>query len=198
MNRREALKNIGLSVGYTVAAPSLLSLLHSCKTQAEPWVPEFLSMDEGVVLENLVDLILPKTEDTPGAVEVNVPKFIDLILAKSSLEKQQAKFRDGFSEVMNALNISQEEGPSKLKTEDYDALLAKYFKVDKAQIEKLKQNKTDKLIFDTLNYIRSQSIWAYKNTEFVGENVLAYDPIPGPAKGCISVEEATGGKAWSL
>lgn len=198
MNRREALKNIGLTVGYTVATPSLLSLLHSCKTKAEPWVPEFLSMDEGIILENLVDLILPKTKDTPGALDVNVPKFIDLILAKGSLEKQQKKFKEGFSEVMNALNIPLEEGPSKLKTEDYDALLAKYFKVDKAQIEKFKENKTDKLIFNTLSYIRSQSIWAYKNTEFIGEKVLAYDPIPGPAKGCISVEEATGGKAWSL
>ena len=197
MNRREALKNIGLSVGYTVAAPGILSLLQSCKADKEPWIPEFLSLEEGVVLENLVDLILPKTEDSPGALDVNVPKFIDLCLAKASLEKQQLKFKEGYSQVMNALNIP-EEGPSKLKTEDYDSLLAKYLKVNKEQIKEFQKNKIDKLIFNTLNYVRSQSIWAYKNTEYIGENVLAYDPIPGPAKGCISVDEATGGKAWSL
>ncbi len=197
MKRREALKNIGLSLGYTVAAPSILSLLHSCKSEVEVWAPQFLSLNEGIVLKNLVDLILPKTDDTPGALDVNVPEFIDLCLAKATLEEQQNKFKKGFSEVMKTLHIP-EEGPSKLKPEVYDALLAKYFKVDKAQIEKFKQNKIDKLVFNNLNYIRYQSIWAYKNTEFIGKNVLAYDPIPGPAKGCISIEEATGGKAWSL
>ena len=198
MNRREALKNIGLSVGYTVAVPSLISLLHSCKTEAEVWMPQFLSIDEGVILKNLVDLILPKTEDTPGALDVNVPQFIDLCLAKASSDKQQAKFKTEFTAVINALKIPEED-PSKLKVEDYDSLLAKYLKVTKSQIKEFSKNEKDKLIFSVLSYIRSQSIWAYKNTEFIGENVLKYDPIPGSnVKACPTVEEATGGKAWSL
>ncbi|MEW4924016.1 gluconate 2-dehydrogenase subunit 3 family protein [Algibacter sp. 2305UL17-15] len=197
MNRRDALKNISLGVGYTLAAPSILSLLQSCKSDVEAWVPIFLSLEEGVVLKNLVDLILPKTEDTPGALEVNVPEFIDLFMAKGENEEHQAELRAGFASIMTALNIPEED-PSKLKTEDYDALLAKYLKADKTQLEKFKTSETDKLIFETLNYIRGKSIWAYKTSEFVGEKVLAYDPIPGPAKGCITVEEATGGKAWSL
>jgi hypothetical protein len=32
----------------------------------------------------------------------------------------------------------------------------------------------------------------------VGEKVLAYDPIPASQKGCVSLEETTNGKAWSL
>jgi hypothetical protein len=42
------------------------------------------------------------------------------------------------------------------------------------------------------------SIWAYKTSQKIGEEVLAYDPIPGKLQGCISLEEATGGKVWSL
>jgi len=197
MKRRDALKNIGLTIGYGMAAPSLLQLLQSCQQEIEPWIPEFLSHDEGVILENLVNLILPKTDDTPGALDVNVPKFIDLVLSKGTLEEQQLEIKEGFSEITKALNIP-EAGVSELKTKDYDALLAKYFKVDKAQIEKFEDNEVDKLIFDTLKHIRSQSIWAFKSTKSIGKEVLAYDPIPGNAIGCISVQDATGGKAWTL
>ena len=39
---------------------------------------------------------------------------------------------------------------------------------------------------------------AFKTNEFIGEEVLAYAPIPGEQKGCVDLMEATGGKAWSL
>lgn len=42
------------------------------------------------------------------------------------------------------------------------------------------------------------SIWTYKTSEKIGEKVLAYDLIPGKLQGCISLEEATGSKVWSL
>ncbi|RLD77819.1 MAG: gluconate 2-dehydrogenase subunit 3 family protein, partial [Bacteroidetes bacterium] len=50
----------------------------------------------------------------------------------------------------------------------------------------------------TLTNLRTMTIWAYKTSEKVGEEILAYDPIPGDFHGCISLEETTKGKAWSL
>ena len=41
-------------------------------------------------------------------------------------------------------------------------------------------------------------IRAYRGSELVGEQYLAYDPIPGRQVGCIDLEEATGGRIWSL
>ena len=52
-------------------------------------------------------------------------------------------------------------------------------------------------ISELLKNIKSDTIWAYKISEFVGENVLAYDPIPGVAY-CGDLQELTGGKSWSL
>ena len=83
MKRRDALKGLGLSIGYVIATPTVISMLHSCQTNANQWVPEFLTVDEGVVIKNLVDLMLPKTDLSPGALEVNVPKFLDLYALKS-------------------------------------------------------------------------------------------------------------------
>ncbi|MBT8292258.1 MAG: gluconate 2-dehydrogenase subunit 3 family protein, partial [Eudoraea sp.] len=67
MDRRIALKNMGLALGYTVATPTLLNLVQGCKTvDTVDWTPDFFTKDQGNVLYKLVDIILPKT-DTPSA-----------------------------------------------------------------------------------------------------------------------------------
>lgn len=200
MNRRDALKGMGLSLGYIIATPTILSMLQSCSTKAEKWVPLFHSDIQALVLEGLVDLILPKTKDTPGALDVNVPKFIDLYVAEALTDEDNETYKLGFEAVMDELGIPNvepdPEQPIKLKTEDLDAILSKYLRISKAQ--RLAYITEEHLVFMTLLTIRDQTVWAYKTSKEIGKNVLAYDPVPGEQKGCISVEEATGGKAWSL
>ena len=63
------------------------------------------------------------------------------------------------------------------------------------------ENKTDlneAFSFNFLNTIRQLTITAFKGNEYIGENVLAYVPIPGQQKGCVDLQETTGGRAWSL
>ena len=200
MDRRKALKGLGLSLGFVVATPAILSMLQSCKNDAASavsWKPLFFSTDEGTVVQNLVDLILPKTVDLPGASDVNVAEFIDLYTSKVVDKEGQEGYKKGLAAVIESL-----EKPVKdLKTEDYDKLLAKYLKASKEEQQAFRNNEKDGAVLETLMGLRGSAIWAYKTSELVGEEVLAYDPIPGEQKGCITVEEATGewgGKAWSL
>lgn len=200
MNRREVLKGLGLTLGYTIAAPSMMSLLHSCKTEPKIWAPQFLSIREGTVLTNLVDLILPKTENSPGALEVNVPEFIDLLVSKVYEVEEKTKFKEGMKLIIKALNIV-DDNASIVTTENYDNLLSKYLRSSKEQ-QKFYSNKEnedneDAIIFNTLKNIRNTSVWAYKTSEQIGEHVLAYDPVPGEQIGCAPLEDLTGGKAWS-
>ena len=199
MNRRNALKNIGLSFGYVVATPTVISLLQSCKNDTKDltsWVPEFFSTEEGVVIKYLVDLILPKTNNLPGALDFNIHKFIDIYAAKVYNEKEQKEMKTGVKAMLVVLGITEKNPVSKLRTEDYDAFLAKYLKATKGEQNAFVEK--DKAIFDALIELRDKTVWAYKTTEEIGENVLAYDPIPGVQIGCIPLEEATGGKEWSL
>ena len=201
MNRRDALKGMGLSLGYTIAAPSIISLLQSCNTEASVWTPIFLTQKEGLVITNLVDLILPTTEASPGALDVNVPEFLDLYASKTYDDERKKKYKKGIQAIIKALNIVDSD-PSSLKTEDYDTLLNKHLKSSKAQ-QKIYNEETDEgnqdaIIFKALVDLRGSSMWAYKTSQQVGEDVLVYDPVPGEQKGCISLEDATGGKAWSL
>lgn len=56
----------------------------------------------------------------------------------------------------------------------------------------------DAVNFGVLKSLRSRGIYAFKITEQIGENVLAYAPIPGEQKGCVDLQETTDGMAWSL
>ena len=197
MKRRDALKGLGLSLGYVIATPTVVSMLQSCKTEANQWVPVFFTVDEGHVLKNLIDLILPKSELTPGALEVNVPEFLDLYAFKVYSEEQQNKYKKDIQGIINEL-LGSKRKVSKITTDDYDALLSKYLKADKETQASFKNSEKEKTVFEGLINLRNTSVWAYKTSELIGETVLAYAPIPGQQQGCISLEEATKGIAWSL
>lgn len=195
MKRRDALKNLGLAVGYTAIIPSAFSILQSCQSEKKLWTPLFFSNEEGIVIENLVDIILPKTKKIPGALDVNVPEFIDLYASKVYVGEDLEAYRLGIASIMEELPIP-DTGAKDLKTEHYEALLSKYLRANK---EQRKQYELDEHVtYMALANLRGQAVWAFKTSEEIGENVLAYDPIPGVQKGCISLEEATGGKDWSL
>jgi len=195
MKRRDVLKGIGLSMGYVVVTPSVISLLQSCKrADTLNWQPTFFNKKQMTVVTNLVDLILPKTDDLPGALDVKVPQFIDAYVNEVSKPKNQKEFKQGIDAIIKKLGKPVE----KINVKDYDDLLAHYLKADKVKQLSFKKDKNEALIYNTLTSLRGFSIWAYKTSEYVGEKVLAYDPIPGELIGCMPLQEATGGKAWSL
>ncbi len=198
MNRRDALKGLGLSLGYAVATPTIISLLQSCKTDNSSWTPLYLSNEEAVIIKNLIDLILPKTDSSPGALEVNVLEFIDLYIFKVYDEEGKKGYKEGIKSIMNALKVSDKNTAYDLKKSNYDFLLSKYLRASKEQQKEFKNNDNDIKLLNMLTQLRNTTVWSYRTSQNIGENVLAYNPVPGTQLGCITVEEATGGKRWSL
>ena len=198
MKRREALKNLGLATGFFVATPSIISILQSCTAEANTWTPEFLSIDEGVVLTNLVDIILPKT-DIPSATEVNVPQFIDKYINEVIEDDGQAQIKTAFGNIISVLKPNAEDNISKVTQEDYKALLDNHMRIKDEVDEEREANPDSQEMTKSefLNNLKWMTINAYRTTEQIGENVLAYDPVPG-AYYCGDLQELTGGKSWSL
>lgn len=192
MDRRKALKGLGLSLGYVIATPSVISILQSCKNDPQiSWTPQFFSSNESFVLEKLIDLILPKTNDLPSALDVNIPQFIDAYVNEVSSKSEQEELKKGIATISESLSKSP-------NNEAFKSLLTKYLKADQKDKEAFFENEDDTLVLETLINLRTMTIWTYKTSEKVGEEILAYDPIPGDFLGCISLEETTKGKAWSL
>lgn len=188
MKRREALKNIGLAAGIAVATPSVLSILQSCTSDANTWQPLFFTSEEGALLKGITNTILPKT-DTPSASEVNVAEFLDRYVNDILMEDEQAESRKAMESLLGM--VKEIYGAiSKLTDDNYKDLLDNHMKMRG-------EEGGDHPISQFLNQIKSQSIWAYRNTELVGETILPYDPIPGQAY-CGDLQELTGGKSWSL
>ena len=87
----------------------------------------------------------------------------------------------------------------KMTLDDIDSRLAYYLKADKSQIDQWSNEDSDDASnYNFLNSLRSRGVSAFKMSEYIGEKVLAYSPIPGQQIGCVDLNEATGGKAWSI
>ena len=212
MNRRKALKNLGLSLGTITLSPAVLSLLQSCKNDLD-WNPVFFNSNQVNIVSELSDLIIPSGDDIPGSKELNLIKFIDLYIHNISNKKEQdllKKSMDAF--LSHCLIKSNKNNVDNLERNDLDTSLEYYFKIKNSSHSKWRQaynknkdqnieNKTDlneAFSFNFLNTIRQLTITAFKGNEYIGENVLAYVPIPGQQKGCVDLQETTGGRAWSL
>ena len=215
MDRRKALKNIGLSLGYVVATPTLISIVQSCNTEKVlEWTPDFFTKEEGAVIKDLVDLILPKT-DVPSATEVNVDIFIDRFADQVMQKKQQDFLKMSMGKfIEKALADSAKENAADLISEELEAVLGSVLRISKedqkSKDEALEnymgalEEGTDVKLDDNVavnafaKNLRGMTIWGYKTSEYVGKEVLAYLPVPGEYVSCGNTEELTGGKAWSL
>ena len=200
-------------MGYMVATPTVIGILQSCEKET-PWLPAYFSVEEGIVIRNLVDLILPKTDTVPGAKELNIPQFIDKFLNEVVEEKDQNQFRNGLTGFVKELGISGEVMANDVKIDAYDPILSKYLRASKEQQEEywvhignakmlagedgVPKRDDDAAVFSFLSSVRGLSIWGFKTHETIGKEYMAYDPIPGRQAGCIPLEDATGGKAYSL
>ena len=75
MQRRTALKNIGLSFGALTLTPTVASLLQSCQTTEAGWTPNLLSQENADVMAKIIDVMLPTTANVPGASDLNLIQF---------------------------------------------------------------------------------------------------------------------------
>jgi hypothetical protein len=200
MDRRKALKNIGIGFGAITVTPTVVSLMQSCQTNPSGWMPAQFSKDQFQVVSQLMDLIIPTT-DIPGAIDLQLPQFLDGYVGLIMNDKAQQKLKSSLDQlIVVALKDTGKSAASELNREDLDAQLAKYLRADESTMQEWK-NDADSPQAVAQGFavqLRSLTINAFKTNEYIGENVLAYVPIPGQQKGCVDLMEATGGKAYSL
>ncbi|CAI8298112.1 MAG: Uncharacterised protein [Flavobacterium sp. SCGC AAA160-P02] len=198
MKRRDALKKIGLAAGFTAITPNIFGLLQSCTNDSESWTPSFLTSDEKSVVTNIVDVFLPRTVNTPSASEVNVAQFIDKYIHEILEDKDQELTRAGFKKVIAILIPDSSSRIEDIKAEEYKNLLDEHLLLEEIDNDQeVDPEILEMTSSEFLNQLKWMTINAYKNSKFVGENVLAYDPIPMDYY-CGNLEEITGGKSWSL
>ena len=117
--------------------------------------------------------------------------------------------------INDTLNSALKNKIGELKINDYENQLKKFL-LAKNSINK-KWNKSAKkywskipkdlnfldapqeaLAYSSLITLRQWTAKGYRFNEYVGKNVLDYRPVPGEQKGCVDLEETTGGLIWAI
>lgn len=209
MDRRTALKNLGLGIGATVAGPTLVNLLASCNEPRTTWKPLFFSETQGDVITKVVDVIFP-VSDLPGAVEVNVPQLIDLMFQDVESTENQDRYKKGLAVFQSKVEETFGKKITECSTEDVEVVFESFMKVDEEQAQKIKSlryanpsdlGSEDKNLHEMYNFLlgtRDYTIFGYYSSEKVGKEVLNYDAVPGEYIPCMPMEEIENGHAWSL
>lgn len=206
MDRRTALRNMTMTLGYAVATPTALNILQSCKSDVTTWVPLFFTETQGYMIIKLSDIILPKT-DIAGALDVNVPEFMDKMLYEIAPEKEKNTIKEGANVFANEFQNTYDKNAIKGTTREYEKLLEKYFNISEEERKDVFAMQKEKkptsnvelnkyLFYKFLLATRKYTLYGYYTSEHVGENILSYDPIPGKYEPCIPLDEV--GNAWSL
>src|SRR5262249_41558164 len=99
MDRREALQLFATGIALQLAPPNLLAVARQMRsligTEASL---RTLNSHQSATVTSIADLIIPRTT-TPGAADIGVERFIDLILTEWYIEEERNRFLNGLADV---------------------------------------------------------------------------------------------------
>lgn len=192
MDRREALKRTAWLMGGAVSAPAILGVLKGCAAKPSiDWKPVFLSENHGVLVSQVAEIIIPKT-DTPGAKDVGVPGFIDQVVNECYSKEDQDKFVSSLKAFDDEAKKEYGDSFADLDAEKQSAFVKK--------LHDAAVNTDDTGTGMSRPFILSLkelTMLGYFTSEVGATQVLQYLPVPGAYKGCIPVGEAGNGKTWA-
>lgn len=180
MDRRKALQKVAYIMGGTLSVPMVSGILSGCTpSSATAGKLVFFNEQEFASISAMADRILPATS-TPGALDVGVPAFIDMMLQDVYPKNLQDIVKNGLGELENQAKQQYETSFSRLSASEQDEMLVDL--EDRA----LAANPapTSKPFF---SIIKELTIAGFFTSEEGAKATLDVVPIPGKYEGCIPV-----------
>lgn len=191
IDRREAIKQASLFLGFAISGPALTGVLGGCSAQKElDWQPQFFTKDEAYLIEAASSRILPSGE-TPGAADAQVVRFIDQMVAEYYLPEDQVKFRTGMEALKAHSDSSIGKSFAKATKSEQDTVLSEL--ALEARKQRMDQSDSPQHFFLMLKEL---TVLGFFTSEIGATQVLNYDDVPGGYQGCEPLE-ALGGKTWA-
>ncbi len=195
MNRRQALKSIGVAAALPLS-PSELSLIGRAThahLQAEGgegrYVFQCLDSEESEILSAASELILPET-DTPGARSAKVPEFIDAVLIGWFQDVERRHFLRGLhdldararsSEGVGFLACESSAQIRILQEMEREAFASSGARSPKRLARRAAQSAPGAPFFSVLKWL---TLFGYFTSEAGMAQELEYVEFPGSYDGC--------------
>ena len=194
IDRREALKKTAWLMGAAVSASTVAAFLQSCKSAPDlNYKPVFFNEDQAKIVSEIAETIIPKT-DTPGAKDVGVPNFIDMMLKDCFKEEDQKNFLDGLAKFDADAKAAYGDSFVYLKDEQKLEFVKK---TNEAAVNEAKANKDPKAPRPFILRAKELTMLGFFTSKAGATEVLQYEAVPGSYKGCIPLSEAGNGKTWA-
>lgn len=186
MDRREAIRKAAMLMGGVISAPAIMGVLNGCTAKPTiDWKPAFLTEDQGILITQVSDIIIPKT-DTPGAKDVGVPGFIDVMVKDVYAKEDQDRFLEG----LKAFNDGAEKKYGDPFIELTPEQQSEYTR--EVHAAALAENAPQRPF---ILMTKELTLLGFFTSEPGATQVLQYDPVPGAYHGCVPLEEV--GKTWA-
>ena len=174
MKRREVLKKSVIAAAGIGALPNLFILLESCGPERlTNYQPVFLSIEQYDTVWQIAELILPRT-DSPGANDVAVAPYIDLLYSEFFGEQDLKKYETGLNTFMK--NCMARFGKSFVELDENSQITI---------LQALDKKENGTSFFKAL---KGFILWGYFTSEHGMKN-LNYSPVPGKYEGCITIDD---------
>ncbi len=98
MDRREALKLVGLMLGGAVSSSVAARVLAGCNAAPGRYAPQTLTPAQDDLVATVAELIIPET-DTPGARAARVNEFVDRMLTAGYADDERDRFLAGLADL---------------------------------------------------------------------------------------------------
>lgn len=178
MKRRKAVRISLQLIGTSLSAPIVLEALKACKPHGnDGWTPAVLSQQEDELVKEICNLIIPATE-TPGASDVGVNRFIDLLLQDVLPEEDKVEFLKGLETFDQACRVVKGDSFLECSPEQRKAFLEK---LDSEAWDADDQRPA------FIRTIKRLSLTAYFSSEEGVKQNFNYVPIPGKYESCRSL-----------
>ena len=194
MDRRELIQKAAMLLGGAVSASAMSGVLAGCVSTPSSSSDKqtFFTPAEMKTATAVADQILPRT-DTPGALDVGVPAFMDRMMAGYYQDKQRRILRDGLVRMDKDAMAANGAVFAALTPDQQVALMKVY---DREAYEQNRRNTTnpnaDPHFFRILKEL---TIVGFCTSEVGATKFLNYAAIPGPLRSDVPYSEI--GKAWA-
>lgn len=187
MQRRDVLRLLATGSLLQLAPPNLFAVLREARGLIQSQTaPRTLNAHQHATVKVMAEMIIPRTE-TPGASDVGVAEFVDLILTEWYEEAERTRFLSGLAGVdTRGQTVFGRDFVDCSPLQQSDILMALGEKMVEEVGEQLRPLRRRGVSAPANFYamLRHLTLTAYYTSEAGATDELHFEMIPGSYQGC--------------